>query len=111
MIFEKKGGSNRNAHLKNQQSEKSHPFQKLVDVRKQLIDEAEALDDEVIVPADKRSGAARRPEVQRRTESRLERRRDDAAIDESPQYQQQQFNESNMLLQKLMENLKGNPAL
>lgn len=108
MIYQK-GGSNRNAHLKNQQSEKSHPFQKLVDVRKQLIDEAEALDED-IVPADKRSGAARRPEVQRRTESRLERRRDDAA-DESPRYQHQQFNESNMLLQKLMENLKGNPAL
>ena len=85
--------------MKNQQSEKSHPFQKLVDVRKQLIDEAEALDEDVaIVPSDKRSGGARRTEVQRRTESRLERRRDDAAADESPHYQQQQFNESNMLL-------------
>jgi hypothetical protein len=108
--------------LKNQQSEKSHPFQKLVDVRqaKQLIEDAEGLDEEIVLidqaQNDKRNGSSkggkRATGDQRRTESRLERRRpdEDSKPEESPHYHQQ-FNESNILLQKLMENLKGNPAL
>lgn len=79
--------------MKNQQSEKSHPFQKLVDVRqaKKLIDAAEGLDEEIIMidqrPPSDRAAANRvvgsgkggkrstGDQPQRRTESRLERRR------------------------------------
>ncbi len=95
--------------MKNQQSEKSHPFQKLVDVRqaKQLIEDAEGLDEEIVLidqaQNDKRGGSSkggkRATGDQRRTESRLERRRpdEDSQPEESPHYHQQ-FNESNMLL-------------